>query len=94
MASLDVDTVNIHQFLIGGNSTLHGTADVHVIFYGFSHTWTNALFIILLVLIVLDYAYHVVELCKNCCTRDLQVQPKAQALLSNSDMMDVSETVV
>tara|TARA_Y100000996_G_C22362363_1_gene577422 strand:+ start:205 stop:477 length:273 start_codon:yes stop_codon:yes gene_type:complete len=90
MTSIDVDTVNIHRFSIGGNYTL---PSVHLTFDGFSHPWVNALLMILLVLIILDFGYHVIQSCKNSCKKS-KVKPKARALLCTSDMHDGSETVI
>ena len=56
MTSLDVDTVNIRQFILGNNTE----PSVHLVLDGSAYPWVNALLAALLVLIVLDCVYQVV----------------------------------
>ena len=65
MASLDVDTVNIHRFIMGNETTIP-VITARVTFDGVDGTWVGVLLFIVLALWIVISVIHVLEALREC----------------------------
>lgn len=65
MASLDVDTVNIHRFIMGNGTTMPEIT-ARVTFNGVDGTWIGVLLLIMIVLWIVIAVIYVFEALRKC----------------------------
>tara|TARA_Y100000817_G_scaffold175780_1_gene137263 strand:- start:313 stop:600 length:288 start_codon:yes stop_codon:yes gene_type:complete len=89
MSSVDIDTVNIREFLVGNDTlptTFHGY--MHVTFDGFSDTWIGWLFAFMAVMLAIGISIELVNVLTKCaqnCKSGAKKRQTARPLLRADD---------